>query len=63
VAKVIVHGADRAAATERMRRALDELRVDGIRTTIPLHRRILEHPDFIASRVHTRWVEEELLAR
>ena len=63
VAKVIVHGADRAVATERMRRALDELRVDGVRTTIPLHRRILEHPDFIASRVHTRWVEEELLAR
>ena len=63
VAKVIVHGADRAVATERMRRALDELRVDGVRTTIPLHRGILEHPDFIANRVHTRWVEEELLAR
>jgi acetyl-CoA carboxylase biotin carboxylase subunit len=63
VAKVIVHGSDRAGAVERMRGALGALSVDGIRTTIALHRRILDHPDFLANRVHTRWVEEELLAR
>jgi acetyl-CoA carboxylase biotin carboxylase subunit len=62
LAKVIVHAPDRMAAIERMRRALATFRVEGVETTIRLHRRILDHPDFIGGRVHSRWVEEELMA-
>ncbi len=62
VAKVIAHGADRAAAIGRMREALARFRVEGIATTIAFHRRLLGHPDFLAARIHTRWVEETLLA-
>jgi acetyl-CoA carboxylase biotin carboxylase subunit len=59
--KLIVHGPTRADALATMRRALDELTIDGVKTTIPLHRRIIRHPDFIAARVHTTWVEQTLL--
>jgi acetyl-CoA carboxylase biotin carboxylase subunit len=44
-----------------MRRALDELIIDGIQTTIPMHRRIFRHPDFIEGRVDTTWVERVLI--
>ena len=61
VGKLIVHGRDRLEAIATMRRALDELRVDGIQTTLPLHRRIMRNPDFIEARVDTTWVERILL--
>lgn len=61
LAKLIVRGPDRAAAIECMREALGRFTVDGIHTTIPFHRRVLEHDDFRAARVTTRWVEEEFL--
>jgi acetyl-CoA carboxylase, biotin carboxylase subunit len=60
LAKLIAHGEDRAAAITRLSKALDAFRVDGVPTTIGFHRRLLDHPDFRAGRVHTRWVEEEL---
>ena len=60
--KLIVHGADREAALARMRRALDELHVEGIRTTAPLHRRLFRERAFIEGRVHTTWVEREFLS-
>ena len=60
--KLIVHGANRTEALATMRRALDELQIDGVQTTIPLHRRIVRHPDFIAATVDTTWVERVLLA-
>jgi len=50
VAKLIAHGRDREEAIARMRRALDMFVVEGIYTTIPLHQRILNDPDFIAER-------------
>ncbi len=62
LAKVVVHAADRPAALARMRAALAGLRVAGIETNVAFHRRILDHPDFTAGRVHTRWIEEELMA-
>ena len=62
LAKVIVAAPDRSAAIARMDRALADFAVEGIPTTIGFHRRVLAHPDFVAGRVHTRWVEEELLA-
>jgi four helix bundle protein len=52
----------RLEALATMRRALDELAIDGVKTTIPLHRRIVRHADFIAGRVDTTWVEQVLLA-
>jgi acetyl-CoA carboxylase biotin carboxylase subunit len=62
VAKVIAHAPDRTAAIERMRQALGRLRVVGIDTNVRFHQRLLDHPDFAAGRVHTRWVEEEMMA-
>ena len=57
VAKVIVHGRDREDATARMRAALGECVVEGIKTNIPLHLRILDQPDFRAGKTHTRFLE------
>jgi len=53
VAKLIAHGSDRAEAIARMRRALDMFVVEGIYTSIPLHQRILSHPDFVAGKLDT----------
>jgi acetyl-CoA carboxylase biotin carboxylase subunit len=60
VGKLIVHGINRDEAIATMRRALDELIIEGIPTTLPLHRRIIRNPDFLASRVDTTWVERAL---
>jgi len=60
--KLIVHGPTRPEALATMRRALDELGIEGVKTTIPLHRKIFRHADFIAGRVDTTWVEQVLLA-
>ena len=57
VAKLIVHAADRSAAVARMRRALEEFAVVGIKTTIPLHQRILEEPSFQAGDYTIHWLE------
>jgi acetyl-CoA carboxylase biotin carboxylase subunit len=53
VAKLIAHGGDRGEAIARMRRALDMFVVEGIYTSIPLHQKILAHPDFVAGRLDT----------
>jgi acetyl-CoA carboxylase biotin carboxylase subunit len=61
VGKLIVHAPDRPEAIARMRRALGELEVEGIQTTVPLHRRIFRDRDFLEGRVDTTWVERVLL--
>ncbi len=53
VAKLIAYGEDRTEAIARMTRALDMFVVEGIYTSIPLHQRILKHPDFIAGKLDT----------
>ena len=53
VAKLIAHGATREEAIARMRRALEMFVVEGIYTSIPLHQRILSHPDFAAGKIDT----------
>jgi acetyl-CoA carboxylase biotin carboxylase subunit len=53
VAKLIAHGSDRAEAIARMNRALSMFVVEGIYTSIPLHQRILSHPDFAAGKLDT----------
>ncbi len=60
MAKLIVWGADRESARRRMLRALDETVITGVATTIPADVVILSHPDFIAGRHSTRWVEDRL---
>jgi len=62
IAKLITHGRDRHEAMARMRRALDEFVIEGIKTTIPLHRRIFDDPDFQKGHVSTAFLEQ-LLAR
>jgi acetyl-CoA carboxylase biotin carboxylase subunit len=62
LAKLIVRGTDRAQCMERMRGALDAFRIEGVPTTIPFHRRVLDHTDFQNGRVTTSWVEQTLLA-
>jgi acetyl-CoA carboxylase biotin carboxylase subunit len=57
IAKLMTHGRDRAEAIARMRRSLDLFVVEGIKTNIPLHRRILEEPDFLAGRIDTRFMD------
>ena len=56
IAKIIVHGRDRHEAIARMRRTLEMTVVDGIKTSIPLHLRILSDPDFIAGKVSTSFM-------
>jgi acetyl-CoA carboxylase biotin carboxylase subunit len=58
VAKLIVHAPTRAQAIAKMRRALSETLIEGIRTNIPLHQRILAHPAFVEGRFSTRFLDE-----
>jgi acetyl-CoA carboxylase, biotin carboxylase subunit len=58
VAKLIVHAPSRKRAIDRMRRALDEFAVVGIQTTIPLHRRIVDDPDFQSGDYTIDWLEK-----
>jgi len=55
--KLISWGPTREMAIRRMKRAVDETVVGGIRTLLPLHREILRHPDFVAGRLSTRFLE------
>jgi acetyl-CoA carboxylase biotin carboxylase subunit len=57
VAKLIVHGRDRAEAIHRMKRALDLFIVEGIHTSIPLHKRILADADFAAGKFDTNFIQ------
>jgi acetyl-CoA carboxylase, biotin carboxylase subunit len=57
VAKLIVHDRTRAETIARMSRALDFFVVEGIHTSIPLHKRILRDPEFMAGRMSTRFLE------
>jgi acetyl-CoA carboxylase, biotin carboxylase subunit len=57
LAKLIVHGRDREEAILRMQRALDEMLIEGVQTTIPFHQKLLRHPEFLAGRTSTRFLE------
>ncbi|MFV8632194.1 acetyl-CoA carboxylase biotin carboxylase subunit [Ralstonia pseudosolanacearum] len=63
IAKLIVHGASREDALQRMRLALDELRVDGIATNLPLHREIVRDAEFETGGVDIHHLERWLRAR
>jgi acetyl-CoA carboxylase, biotin carboxylase subunit len=62
IGKLIVHQATRAEAIASMQRALSELRVEGVFTTVPIHQQILKHSAFVEGRIDTTFVERTLLA-
>lgn len=57
VAKLIAYGDDRDEAIARMKRALDLFVVEGIHTSIPLHKRIMNEPDFVAGTFDTNFIK------
>jgi len=62
IGKLIVYRATRDEAIATMKRALDELRIEGIKTTAPFHKRVLSHATFVDGLVDTKFVERTLLA-
>jgi acetyl-CoA carboxylase biotin carboxylase subunit len=63
IAKIIAHGRDRQEAIARMRRTLEMTVIEGIKTSIPLHLRILSDPDFVAGRLSTSFMERYLVEK
>jgi acetyl-CoA carboxylase biotin carboxylase subunit len=60
LAKVICWGLDRDEALQRMMRALSEMQIDGVKTTVPFHLQLLAHDRFRAGDVNTRFVHDVL---
>ena len=60
VGKLIVWGSDRTTAIDRMKRAVREFRIEGVKTTLPADLAILEHQDFVDAKHSTKWVEDTL---
>jgi acetyl-CoA carboxylase biotin carboxylase subunit len=58
LAKLVAWGRDRPEAIERMARALDELRIDGLPTSVSFHRQVMAHPAFVAGDLHTGFLAE-----
>jgi acetyl-CoA carboxylase biotin carboxylase subunit len=61
IAKLIVHASDRPRAVARLRDALEVFEVDGVATNLELLREVTSHPDFLANRLDTRWLETAFL--
>ncbi len=59
ICKLICHGRNRTEAIQRMKRSLDEFVIDGIKTTIDLHKKLLEHKKFISSDFNVSWLDNE----
>lgn len=58
IAKLITTAQTREEAINKMRRALDEFFIEGINTTIPFHRQLMDHPDFVAGNYTTKFMED-----
>ncbi len=63
LAKLIVHGSNRTEAIERARAALGSFQIEGPRTTVDLHAKLLADPRFVRNETDTTWVEREFLAK
>jgi acetyl-CoA carboxylase biotin carboxylase subunit len=63
IAKLITTAQTREEAISKMKRALDEFVIEGVKTTIPFHRQLMEHPDYVAGNYTTAfmdsWVMDE----
>ena len=62
IGKLIVHGRTREECLQRLRRAIDEFVVDGVKTTLPLFQRLIREPDIIAGDYDIHWLEKYLAA-
>ena len=62
IAKLITTAQTREEAINKMRRALDEFVIEGIKTTIPFHRQLMDHPDYIAGNYTTKFMEDFVMA-
>jgi len=60
IGKLIVHGRTRPECLQRLRRALDEFIVDGVKTTLPLFRRLINEPDIQSGEYDIHWLEKYL---
>ena len=60
IAKLIVYGSTRERCIMRLRRALEEMVIEGMKTTIPLHQKLINEPDFLAGNYTIKWLEEWL---
>ncbi|MEO7177527.1 MAG: acetyl-CoA carboxylase biotin carboxylase subunit [Allosphingosinicella sp.] len=60
IAKLIVYGSTRERCIMRLRRALEEFVIEGMKTTIPLHQKLINEPDFLAGDYTIKWLEEWL---
>ena len=58
IAKLIITAQNRKDAIDKMRRALDEFIIEGIKTTIPFHRQLMDHPDYISGNYTTKFMED-----
>ncbi len=58
IAKLITYGNTREEAVKRMNRALDEFIIEGIHSTIPFHKRMMNHPVFVGGEFNTKFLEE-----
>ena len=63
VGKLIVHGRDREECIRRLKRAINETVIEGIKTTLPLHRWILEQEEFLSGEYTIHWLEKKLAER
>ena len=61
ICKLICHGRNRTEAIQRMNRSLDEFVIEGITTTIPLHKKLLNHTKFINSDFNVSWLDKDTL--
>ena len=61
ICKVICHGRNRTEAIQRMQRSLDEFVIEGIKTTIDLHKILLNHKKFLDSDFNVSWLDKEKL--
>ena len=57
IAKLIAYGRDRQEALARMNRALDEFFIEGVKTTIPFHKKLINHPDFVSGKFDTGFLD------
>ena len=60
IGKLIAHGRTREECLQRLKRAIDEFVVDGIKTTLPLFQRLIREPDIIAGNYDIHWLEHYL---
>lgn len=61
IGKLVVWGKNRGEAIQRMKRALDEFVIEGINTTIPFHKEVLNDPNFLSGETYTNYIEKEFL--